>query len=48
MDKFKQADRENSLIYLMKSNLLKRLKFDLFLRLTLENIIQNIDIHIQR
>ncbi|WP_277679727.1 helicase-related protein [Gracilibacillus dipsosauri] len=46
---FKQTDRENSLIYLMKSNLLKRLESSIHsFRLTLESIIQNIDIHIQK
>ncbi|MBD8070000.1 helicase-related protein [Bacillus sp. PS06] len=46
---FKQTDRENSLIYLMKSNLLKRLESSIYsFTLTLENIIQNIELHIQK
>ncbi len=46
---FKQTDRENSLIYLMKSNLLKRLESSISsFTLTLEKIIQNIELHIQK
>ncbi|MGG3435064.1 helicase-related protein [Heyndrickxia coagulans] len=46
---FKQTDRENSLIYLMKSNLLKRLESSIHsFTLTLEKIIQNIDLHIRK
>lgn len=46
---FKQTDRENSLIYLMKSNLLKRLESSIYsFTLTLENIIQNIELHLQK
>lgn len=46
---FKQTDRESSLIYLMKSNLLKRLESSIYsFTLTLEKIIQNIDLHIRK
>ncbi|WP_342581496.1 helicase-related protein [Ureibacillus sp. FSL W7-1570] len=41
---FKQTDRENSLVHLMKSNLLKRLESSIHsFSLTLQNIIHNID-----
>jgi hypothetical protein len=41
---FRQTDRENSLIHLMKSNLLKRLESSIHsFSLTLQNIIHNID-----
>lgn len=46
---FKQTDRENSLIYLMKSNLLKRLESSInSFTLTLFKIIQNIELHINK
>ena len=46
---FKQTDRENNLVYLMKSNLLKRLESSIHsFSLTLENIIHQIDSHIQK
>lgn len=46
---FKQTDRENSLIYLMKSNLLKRLESSIHsFKLTLQTILQNINTHIQK
>lgn len=46
---FKQTDRENSLIYLMKANLLKRLESSInSFTLTLEKIIQNIVLHINK
>jgi len=46
---FKQTDRENNLIYLMKSNLLKRLESSIYsFSLTLESIIQNIDLQLQK
>lgn len=41
---FRQIDRENSLVHLMKSNLLKRLESSIHsFSLTLQNIIHNID-----
>ena len=41
---FRQTDRENSLVHLMKSNLLKRLESSIHsFSLTLQNIIHNID-----
>ncbi|RAK14181.1 SNF2 family DNA or RNA helicase [Anoxybacillus vitaminiphilus] len=41
---FRQTDRENSLVHLMKSNLLKRLESSIHsFSLTLQNIINNID-----
>lgn len=46
---FKQTDRENSLIYLMKSNLLKRLESSIHsFTLTLEAILHNINTHIEK
>lgn len=46
---FKQTDRENSLIYLMKSNLLKRLESSVYsFTLTLESILHNINLHIDK
>lgn len=46
---FKQTDRENSLIYLMKSNLLKRLESSIHsFTLTLEAILHNINAHIEK
>lgn len=46
---FKQIDRENSLIHLMKSNLLKRMESSIYaFRLSLENLIGNVDFHIEK
>jgi SNF2 family DNA or RNA helicase len=45
----KQTDRENNLVYLMKTNLLKRLESSIHsFSLTLESIIKNIDLHIRK
>src|SRR5690606_9837959 len=46
---FKQTDRESSLVYLMKSNLLKRLESSIqAFRLTLESILSNIEAHLEK
>ncbi|WMJ21228.1 helicase-related protein [Geobacillus kaustophilus] len=46
---FKQTDREHNLVYLMKSNLLKRLESSVHsFSLTLQNIIQQIDEHLEK
>lgn len=46
---FRQTDRESSLIYLMKSNLLKRLESSIeSFRLTLTSILSNIDDYIEK
>lgn len=46
---FRQTDRENNLIYLMKSNLLKRLESSVHsFVLTIESILENIHLHLEK
>lgn len=46
---FRQTDRENSLIYLMKSNLLKRLESSIHsFVLTIKSILNNINLYIEK